>query len=168
MKLKQKHLYFICPTDHLEPTINRLNEQKNYYYTSLGNSVVFNNNKINQIELLILEHNIKKVSFVLSNNNLIIQDALGSQNFTEVKILGDYCNEITKQKKFSDIFWNNNGHKSIVLSNYLNKKINELQFMLNDLILDQIEIDGKIYNEQENVFNSIYKDLKYNECFSLN
>ena len=167
MKVKQKQLFFICPTDHMEPIIDKLYECKNYYYTSLGNSVVFNNYIINQIERLILENNIKEVSFVLANTNPIIEDALKNQNFSDIRALKNCYHEIIRQKKYSDVFWYKYNRDFVILSHYLNKKIKELQLKLNTPIADQINISGKIYNKQAHVFDDVNIDLMQ-EYFSLN
>lgn len=168
MRIKQKRLCFICPTDHLESIINKSFQYKNYYYTSLGNSVVFNNATLNQIENLILTHNIKEISFILSNTNSIVLDALGNQSFSEIRGLDNCYHEIIKQKKYSDIFLHEYNREFYLLSHYLNKKIKELQLKLNNLIIDQAKIDGKIYNKQEGIFDSIYTNLISDEYFSLN
>lgn len=55
----QKHLYFICPTDHLETVINNTFKQENYYCNSLGNSIKFDSEMVGQINVLIETKNIR-------------------------------------------------------------------------------------------------------------
>ena len=76
-----KRFYFICPADCLEYRINKQFKYENYFYSSLGNSFVFDSKNIDNIKEMIIKHNIKEISFVLSSNNTIIENALGPQNF---------------------------------------------------------------------------------------
>jgi hypothetical protein len=64
-----KHLYFICPTDHLETVIQKISQEKNYYLTSLGNSIDLDFETMGQINSLIESKKITQISFILSNNN---------------------------------------------------------------------------------------------------
>ena len=123
----QSRLYFICPSDHIEPIINCSFKSRNYYYTSLGNSVVFDHHTVNQIEHLILKHDIKEISFVLSDTNPIIFDALGKQDFSGIRGLNDFYDEILRQKEHSQVLWRECNRKFLILSYYLNYKIRELQ-----------------------------------------
>ena len=166
--MMQKRLYFICPTDHLECIINDTFGHSNYYYTSLGNSVVFDQATTQRIRRLIKKHNIKDISFVLSNNNPILLNALGDKDFSEIKGLKKFYTEITTQKKRLEVSWQSYNHRFTIFSYYLNKKIRELQVGLNCLSIDQINLSGKIYNAQKNSFHDIYPDLICRECFSLN
>ena len=159
----KKHLFFVCPTDYLEPVINDYFNRENYYYTSLGNSIVFDYDTIYEIENLITKHDIREVSFVLSNDNSVIFDALGNQNFSEISGLDNLYCEVVKQKKRLETSWQIYNHQYLMLSYFLNKKVKELQFKLSDLLMDKIKISGKIYNSQEKVFTGIYFDLMKSE-----
>ena len=63
-----RKLYFVCPTDCLERTLDK-NRQENYYVTSLGNSVIFSEEMVEKINSFIESKGIKEITFVLSNNN---------------------------------------------------------------------------------------------------
>lgn len=164
----QAHLYFICPTDRLETVIDNLYKHKNYYYTSLGNSLTSDYTTLNYLRDLILKYSIEEISLVLSENNLIIRDALTNRKFSQIRGLGDLYMEIMKQKQYSDIVWKKNNCHFTFLSHYLNKKIQDLRMQLDVLNLDQIKIRGKIYDQKKKVFNDIYSDLICRDYFSLN
>lgn len=163
-----KCLHLICPTDGLESTINNRFNYDNYFYTSLGNSVVFDDNTVCQIKSLIKKHDIKEVSFVLSSENSIVFDALGNQNFSDIRGLNNFYLEINKQRVHSRELWRIDDNQYAILSYYLNNKINELQFELNNLHIKPIKISGKIYNKQEGIFDSIYSDLLCIKKYALN
>lgn len=163
-----QHLFFICPTDCLEPIIHHTFGHCSCYYTSLGNSVSFDNDTMRQIEQLIKKNKIREISFVLAINNQIVVDALGSQVFSDVRGLPYFYQEITQQKKHSIELWQTSNHQLTVISHYLNRKIKELQFELHSLGIEEIKIGGKIYHPQEGIFNNTYPDLICTEYFSLN
>ncbi|UII81309.1 hypothetical protein [Flagellimonas sp. CMM7] len=164
----QKSLYFVCPTDGLEPVINTRFDNRNYYYTSLGNSVVFDDVTSGNIRQLIQEHGITEVSFVLSINNPIVKDALGNQTFSDIRGLHSFYGEVLRQKGYSEVLCSEPNSKFTILSYHLNNKIKELQLVLDGLNVSQLKIMGKIYNKQEHEFYKIYSDLVCTEFFSLN
>lgn len=155
----KKLLYFICPTDNLESIINDVFRQENYYYSSLGNSISFKNNVIRQTKKLITTKNISEITFVLSNDNRIVLDAVGGQDFSDIRGLKKFYNQIIKQKEQTEMSWQTLNRQFLILSYHLNNKIKELKLGLDASIIDQIKISGKIYNRQENNFNDIYSDL---------
>ncbi|MEM9001288.1 MAG: hypothetical protein AAGB24_13570 [Bacteroidota bacterium] len=163
-----RHLYFVCPTDGIEPTINGAFGSCNYFYTSLGNSVVFDKDTMGHIKGLLLKHDIQEIFFVLSDANPIIKDAMGNRHFSQIRGLGNFYAEISRQKQHSEVLCSEYNRQSIVLSYYLNKKIKELMSELNCLNVGKINIEGKIYNKQKNIFNKIYSDLVCTEYFSRN
>ena len=164
----QKQLYFTCPTDCLETIINRTFQQENYYYSSLGNSIKFNRSVIRQLTKLIQEKNILTIEFILSNDNRIVLDGLGNQDYLYVRGLSKFYQQIIRQKKSSEISWQSMDTQSLILSYYLNKKINELKSKLKDTLEHQLRISAKIYNRQEEIFTEIYSDLICQEHAILN
>lgn len=164
----QKCLYLLCPTDCLEPVINNTFKHKNYFYLSLCNSFIIEDNTIKSIKQLIKKHKIKEVYFVLSNSNYIVKDALGTQDFLKMRGLSSLYSQINTQKKYSEIFWQTDTSQFSILSYYLNSKIKELQFELGNITNDSLKIDGKIYDRFDNAFKNIYSDLICIEKHSLN
>ncbi len=164
----QKHLYFVCPTDHLEPVINSTFKQENYYFTSLGNSIVFDTNMVSQLKELLQAKNIRDISFVLSDNNHIVSDALGKQEFLGIAGLSNFYNQMTRQTEYFEGVWQTYNHQFLILSHHLNDKIKELRLASKCLSIDPLKINGKIYNRHQEVFNDIYSDLICREYVSVN
>ncbi|MEM8969577.1 MAG: hypothetical protein AAGE93_24380 [Bacteroidota bacterium] len=164
----RKHLYFICPTDHLEPLINNTFKQENYYCTSLGNSVKFDNDMVRQIDDLIETENIREITFVLSSDNRIVIDALGNQEFANLHGLDNFYYEIAKQKERLKLQWKSSDLRIPILSYYLNMKVKELQPKLSNRFAGQIKINAKIYKRQEDIFRDVCLDFINREFFSLN
>lgn len=155
----RKCLFLLCPTDCLEPIINNRFKYENYFYTSLGNSFIYDNETIEGIKEIVKSHNIRAVYFVLSSNNQIILDALGNQDFSDIRALSSFYKEITIQKKQSKEVRYTDNLQFSVLSYYLNKKIKQLQIELSDLQNYPIRIRGKVYDRYNDVFRAIYSDL---------
>ena len=62
-------LFVLWPTDCLESIINIEYKGKNYFYTSLGNTFTYDLTTLGFIKALIDKHTIRKIHFVLSDNN---------------------------------------------------------------------------------------------------
>lgn len=164
----QKHLYFICPTDHLEPIINENLSGENYFYTSLGNSISFDVDTIVQINKLLEEKNITEITFVLSDQNKMVLDAIKGQDFSGVKGLSCFYYEIMRQKRRSQKLWNGENPQIPILTYYLNKKIEELESQISDWMLEGITINSKIYNIENGVFRDAHFDIFAGKYLSLN
>lgn len=164
----KKSLFFICPTDCLEPVISDVFAQENFYYSSLGNSINFNAKSVGQIKKLIRKRDINEILFVLSNDNRIVLDALGKQNYSDVRGLGSFYKKVKLQRDQMGLSWQIWDRPSLLLSYHLNKKIRELTFRLKDFMTDGLSISGKIYNREEDQFTDIYPELICMEHANLN
>ncbi len=166
--LMPKTLFFLCPTDCLESIINNVHRHENYFYTSLGNSFLSDLETLEYLKELIKTHNIRKIYFILSNDNQIVSDALGGHFFSEIKGLETFYNEVAIQIENSKASWQTDHNQFSILSHYLNKKIKELQLELDNLFNYPIKISGKIYNRYDHLFNDIYSGFLCQEKHSLN
>ena len=164
----RKHLYFICPTDHLEPIVNNTFKQENYYLTSLGNSITFDTDMILQVSELLQTNDIRDISFVLSHNNCIVLDALEKQDFSRITGLSDFYNQIARRRDHSEGLWRVNNLQFLILSHHLNDKIKELRLGLKCVSIDPVKINGKIYIRDEKVFKDVYPDLICNDYVCAN
>jgi len=160
----EKCFFLICPTDCLEHTISKTFKYENYFYTSLGNSFTYDRKTINYIYKIVKKHRIKKIYFVLSIDNKIVLDAIGNNEFSNIRGLNNYYKEIRKQK--TKTLFQRDNRQFTVLSYFLNKKIKELELQLTDISIQPIKIVGKIYNKD--VFTTIYSDLVCLEKYHLN
>ncbi len=165
-----KHLFFICPTDCLEVVINNSFAEDTYFCTSLANSISFNKDTIGYIKDMIEYKSIKKITFVLSDENELIQNAFLSKDFMTVSSLNKIKKDIVFQRYRFGFLTNNNEKASFLVSSYyLIKKINQLNKDLSTLwFLNQITIDAKIYNKHEKTFVSIIPSSFLSNCFNLN
>ncbi len=154
-----KSFYLICPTDCLEHTINKKFKYENYFYTSLGNSFVYDRNTIEYISKIIKKHKIREICFVLSIDNKIVSDALNNNTFLNIGALNNFYTEIRQQKKHSEIAFKKENLQFTIISYYLNKRIKELEIQLINLSSQSIKIRGKIYNRNQDKFSTIYSEL---------
>lgn len=164
----QKHLYFVCPTDHLESVINRTFKQENYFCTSLGNSVVFDLNRTEEIKSFIEAKEIEKITFILSDTNQLVLDALRNQDFKAIGGLRNFYSEITRQKKRTEAMWSIDDLRIPILSYYLRMKVRELRPTLNSALSGQMLVDAKIFKRQGSSFSDVRSNLFCGEHFGAN
>ena len=164
----QKYFFLVCPTDCLEPAINKTFQYENYFYATLGNSFIYDRKTINSIGQIIKKHSIDKMYFVLSLNNKIVLDALGKKSFSSIAVLNNLHKEINREKVRTKIAFENSNEQFEVISYYLNKKIKELTLQLTNLTTVPITIGGKIYHRDQDIFTNIYSDLVCLEKYHLN
>ena len=80
----KKHLFFVCPTDFLESTISEQFKGDLYFITSLGNSIKFDNDFLDQLKVLLSSQQISEITFLLSLDNSIVKDAMGDQRLLAI------------------------------------------------------------------------------------
>jgi len=160
--------YLICPTDCLEYTINKTFKSGNYFYTSLANSFNYDRKTLEYIRTMIKKHTIKEIYFVLSIDNKIVLDAIRTKEFSNIKALHNFYNDIRKVKNRTKISFKKGDNQFTILSFYLNKKIKELELELTNLMKQPIKIRGKIYDRNQDVFMNILPDLVCLEKYHLN
>lgn len=164
----QKHLFFICPTDHLEFAINRVFPDENYFFTSLGNSVSFDEELMVYLNEMLLEKKIQRVTFVLNENNAIVVDAMKSRSPSSLDKMEGFYSQVAWQEDATFKLWRKCDSRMAVLSNLLNHKMEEFKACLNKPIMDQLEIDAKIYSTQKKSFANL-ESLPFNRrLYNLN
>lgn len=164
-----KQLFFICPTDYLELVINNNFNCENYFYSTLANSFLFNNDAIGYISSLLEYENIREITFVLSDENNLLFGSLA-----EDKVFNS--NRLIKMKQ--DILLQNNKLKvlsrgldaNLFLATYfLIKKANSFKNDLNNCwFKDQIRINTKVYITKKKQFRTVEYNTLINNCFQLN
>ena len=163
-----RRLFFICPTDNLETLINKNFRQENYFLTSLGNSVTFDIVLVGHIKDLILKKNIQQITFVLSDDNLILSNDKRSQELLQIDRIANLNNQIVIQQRYSEPLWLTRNDKLLIFSYHLRNKIRELYQGLSSLNLIQLNIGAKVYHRKKNVFRDIPYDLICLDRFNLN
>tara|TARA_B100001248_G_C27388442_1_gene460964 strand:+ start:716 stop:1213 length:498 start_codon:yes stop_codon:yes gene_type:complete len=164
----QKNLYFLCPSENLEAVIEKSFPQENYFLSSLGNSISFSDDFILDINSLIESKGIGKITFILSNNNRFILDAMKNQEFKYIKELKEYYKTIEKRKVLTIKSYKNKNFTSLITSHILKTKINELNSNLFDWIRNKISIEGKIYDPTKNIFFDVRINIIEPESLFLN
>lgn len=163
-----KCLYMICPTDQLEPVINNRFKGHNYFYTTLGNTLVLDKNAIRQIAMLIQMYSIKEITFILAEDNCIVRDALNNQKFIETVGLKEAYAHLQEHRKNVQNSCHMLNYTALLLSYLLNQKIKELRAGLHGLLAAQPLINGKLFEKDSRRFKRIYSELVFADSINLN
>lgn len=149
-------LYMICPTDHLESVINNRFAGSCYFYTSLGNMASLNERTLGQIVELIEKNNIKEITFVLSEDNNILLDALNKQCFIETRGLKRAYSDFLGYKIQIAKIWQTHRQEDLIISYHLHQKINLLRTGLSEFLLNIPDINGQVYSTSNDSFKPIH------------
>ena len=164
-----KHLYFICPTDYLEVIINNTFDKESYFCTALGNTIAFNNKTIEYIKGLLESERIRAITFILSDDNEIISNALYHRDLPKINRLENLYDTIKYQKNRISLLTRKKDILPLFVSFHLNLKINELKKSLKETwFLNEIQIDAKVYNRKTQKFFHLESNNFKRECFYLN
>lgn len=144
------HLYFICPTDHLELIIDNAFLGDSYFFASLGNSMVFDEDLCSEIGNLMELKGIQAITFILSDMNKVICDALLHQDFSSFGRLKGLYDEITNHKEQSRFHGIQDARiHELALSVHLDSKVKELMMKMP---AQNLNIDAKIYGRVSTEF----------------
>lgn len=164
----EQNLYFVCPTDHIESTINNEFSEKNYYCSSLGNSIVFDKTMMSELRTMLESRSIDKISFVLSDDNCFIQNVMRGRNSSKIPALSDVYQEILSEKDTSELLWRKCDLQAMVIARLLQRKMDELQVKLDSASLGGVQLEGKIYFRQQRIFHTIDPKISDRKPFNLN
>ena len=154
-----KHLYFVCPSDNLEGLIDKKFPQENYFLSSLGNSISFSKDIMQEVNALIELKGIDKITFILSDDNKLIFDGLRNQNFDNINVLKKLYNNISDHKKLTSKVYTEGNLQILVTSNLLNEKIKEIKLSLYDWLSSKVNIDAKIFIRKSEEFKGFKNHL---------
>ena len=160
-------LYFICPTDNIESIINSKLNDNNFYITSLANSIIFNYDFIKELHSIIESKKISEITFVLSDDNKLISDALENKEYKNIRSLYHLNLKILSQKNFFKKKSTISEIRLDIISYLLNQKKIELKNITDSLGL-KLDINAIVYNKDVNEFTKVKSKLLNLEFFNLN
>ena len=164
----RKHLFFVCPTDYLEPVIEFHYGPEIYFLSSLGNSMSFDQEKVSEVLELLKGKHIHHIAFVLTDDNRMISDALGDKDYASISGLNKFYRNLARQQQSCFGMWPTCYHQFLISSYYLNHKMKELRLALSEQLCDQIVMSAKIYKRKEQVFRDIYPISMLRNCTNMN
>ena len=160
-------LYFICPTDNIESIINSKLNDNNFYITSLANSIIFNYDFIKELHSIIESKKISEITFVLSDDNKLISDALENKEYKNIRSLYHLYLKILSQKNYFKKKSTISEIRLDIISYLLNQKKIELKNITDSLGL-KLDINAIVYNKDVNEFTKVKSKLLNLEFFNLN
>ena len=154
-----KHLYFVCPSDNLESLIDKKFPQENYFLSSLGGSISFNSDFIEEVNALIESKGIEKITFVLSEDNKFVHDGIKNQDFDNIHVLRKLYKNISDHKRLTSKVYREENVQKLVTSHLLKQKIKEMNLNLCDWLSSKVNVDAKIYSRNNDSFNGVPNNL---------
>ncbi len=150
----KKYLHFICPTDGLELCIKNELDGEHYFLSSLGNSMRFDEDVIEEIEELVITHDIDEICFVLSDNNQPTLEVISGPNFSTMTGLGHFRVRDMGRKEKSLL--QQAGHQQFLIASYhLREKVIAFENAFSKELLALLPVSGKVYNRHEGSFCDI-------------
>lgn len=154
------HLYFVCPTDFLEPMINKTFGERNYFYSSLGNSFILNQELVQQIGSIVQTNVISEITFVLSDKNKIVMDTIDSGATLMIERMKPFYEELANHRcnyQFSKEQYSN--QVTFIIRQYLNCKLILLKEIGAQFGLDGLNFNALIFDSKARQFNEINLDF---------
>lgn len=164
----EPQLYFICPTDHLEHIINDQLGGVNYFYFSLGNSLGFDVETLEQLSSFLNEKRIENISFVLSDSNQLVLDAIQRQGGVQFKGLENLYDGIRREKVLSSSLWKGKSLEIALVAQYLKSRVKDLESKFSETLNADLNITALLYDSKNKQFKSLYSDFIYTECIRMN
>ncbi|MEM7656823.1 MAG: hypothetical protein AAF399_11895 [Bacteroidota bacterium] len=121
-----------------------------------------------EINALVESKQITAITFVLSDDNPVILDALGDRTKANTRGLSTFYAEITRHRSRFPLLWQSSKPDLSLLSYLLNSNIAELKLQLNTWQIDQIRIDAHVYHRHRNEFREVSGESFYRELICLN
>ena len=163
-----KHLYFVCPSDNLEALIEKKFPHENYFMSSLGNSISFSKDIIEEVNALIESKGIEKISFILSEDNKLVLDGIKNQNFDNIKDLRRLFKDISEIKKETSKVYKERNIQKMITSKLLKRKIKEMNVNLHGWLSSKVSIDAKVYCRNSDEFKQVPNHLIEPHSLHLN
>ena len=154
-----KHLYFVCPSDNLESLTNEKFPQENYFLSSLGSSISFSSDFVEEVNALIESKGIEKITFVLSDDNKFVHYGIKNQDFGNISDLRKLYKNISVHKRLTTKVCKDENALKLITSHLLKQNINEMNMNLSDWLSSKVNIDAKIYSRNNDSFNVVPSNL---------
>ena len=161
-------LYFICPTDGIESKINGKFDHENYFVSSVGLSFSFNSEFLDELFKLIIEKNIDRVTFVLSDQNKIVTEIIDGKDYSIIQELNKSKSQVHKEFQAKKMHWSSDDLILPIIAKFLESRAQDLKSKLIGWSLPNIKVETKIYRSNTNQFSNLPSGLFEREAYNLN
>ena len=93
---------------------------------------------------------------------------MAGQSLSQIRGLKNFDSYIKKNKEMSELFWNSNDTTRVIISYFINQKIEQLKENFRSDINKLVNIKGKIFFKTENKFLNIYSKFVCLNNLNLN
>ena len=121
-----------------------------------------------QLEEILVAKKIKQISFVLSDDNLILSNAMNAQSIDTIEVMQQYYGEVDEECAIAVELWKECDFKNVILRNFLSRKMEDLNNSLKSFDRNQIELGAMIYSRENNNFTNIQLTSSFRNRYNLN
>lgn len=147
-----RHLYLICPTDHLERAICNCFAGDHYFVTSLGNAIAFNDEEIQEFNRWMIACAINNITFVLADDNRFVREALASTRVISTPSDNPLAPDLARALNLGLKQHPTLTDPLAITASLLEHKVQQLQAKLNGAHGPKIHVDATIYKRAEGQF----------------
>ena len=162
------HLFFTCPTDYLESIINNSFPEHHYFYSSLGNSVVFDLETVADLNALIEAKNISSINFILASDNRVVNTALSEHHTMQLEGLIPFNRSIRQQYVQSFPTWKTASLPYLLICAHLKNKLNEIKIELYPWLSTKIKLNCMVYDVNNRSFKNVNAQSYLFEGLNMN
>ena len=115
--------------------------------------------ELDEIKDLLETKEIRKISFVFSDDNQIVSDALTGQLYSNLSGIDYFYDDLMRRQNDLRMIWELCDDRIMLLSCYLLDKVEKLRRELDFTVNQRLDIDVKIYHRNEKTFKKAHNDL---------
>lgn len=162
------HLYFVCPTDHLETVIESHFSGDHYFVSSLGNSIDFNSKFATYLANLIETKGITEISFVLAEDNVMLKNVQKIKEFKGLRRLHKFYQSNLKSKTYGKDEKHKLYSKLPEVYNCLCLRVEDFNSQVSNRYSEAVRVNAKVYYRQKNNFKEVssHMDLIRHICLN--
>jgi hypothetical protein len=112
--------------------------------------------------------NIKKISFVLSDTNTVVSDAMKLKSASSLDGMKRFYSEVASENDITFELWRRCDSRNVILSNLLSRKMERFKSLMKNGSMERLEITGMIYCKGERKFKDIQSLPQMRNRYSLN
>lgn len=160
-------LFFTCPTDFLETTIENTFQEEKLFKKVLANSLDFESNELDEIMTIVASRDVDEVTFVLSSENRLFTEGMSEIPFNNLKGVSSFCKQFTGPEDAIGKDQESNVLEPI-MSYYLLQKVERFCQCLKQKKVSDVIVNALVYCSITNAFQEVVASGKSKQALQVN